>query len=161
MLARLAMTSVAGVLIGVAIGGISLASSSVSQVAGPQWSTLQLLEFQRSFVPEDGKESNHAGSLAAIHSVLKTQAGHKVGRSDFECTELSLAPKGVYHCEGTDTFSDGSTIEFAGLGKFSQLDFTVTVTGGTGQYLGTRGQVFIHSLNSTGTKNLDTFTLSG
>jgi hypothetical protein len=159
MLGRLAMIGAIGVLIGLAIGGASLASSSgSSQVADQHRRTFQLLEFQQSFVPEDRKESNKPGVSAMIHSVLKTPAGHEVGRADFKCTELSPA-EGTFHCEGTDTFTDGSTIEFAGLGKFVSLDFTVAVTGGTGRYLGTSGQVFFHGLNPTGTKNRDTFTL--
>jgi hypothetical protein len=161
MLRRLAMIGMTAVLIGLAIGGASLASSTRhSKVADQHRRTFQLLEFQQSFVPEDGKESNKPGTMALIHSVLKTSAGYEVGRADSKCTELSPAPNGVFHCEGTDTFTDGSTIEFAGVGTFAQLDFTVTVTGGTGRYLGTSGQVFFHSLNASGTKNRDTITLT-
>jgi hypothetical protein len=120
-----------------------------------------LLEPQQSLVPEDpgSFENPKPGNIFLLHSVLKTPEGDTVGRADFKCTDLSPPPKGVFHCEGTDTFTDGSTIEFAGLGRDTELDFTVSVTGGTGRYLGTGGQLFFHALNPSGTKNLDTFTL--
>jgi hypothetical protein len=155
------MTSTVAVATALAIGGASLASSSRTDSGGNQHrQTIRLMEFQQSFVPEDGKETNRPGTTAVIHSLLKTSAGRNVGRMDFKCSELSPAPNGVYHCDGTDTFVDGSTIEFAGLGTFAQLDYTVSVTGGTGRYIGAGGQAFFHSLNSTGTKSLDTYTLT-
>lgn len=161
MLARLAFAGAAAVFIGLAIGGASLASSSSGSAPSSNHhrQTLRLVEFQRSFVPEDGHEANKPGTLAVYTSVLKTPAGHAAGRGDYKCTELTLAPAGVYHCDGTYTFTDSCTIEWAGLGTFAQLDFTVSVIGGTGRYLGASGQLFSHSLNATGTKTLDTFTL--
>jgi len=167
MFRRFALVGASASSIGLAIGGVALASlSSGNGEAGDQHRrTFQLLEIQQSFVPEDpgSTENPKPGDLFLIHSILKTPAGDGsdiVGRADFKCADLSRPPKGVFHCEGTDTFTDGSTIEFAGLGKAAELDFTVSVTGGTGRYLGTSGQLFFHSLDSTGTKSLDTFTLT-
>lgn len=67
----------------------------------------------------------------------------------------------MFHCNGTDTLIDGSTIEWAGLGKTASLDFTVSVTGGTGRYIGAEGELAFHSLNADGTKDADTFELDG
>lgn len=164
MLRRSALIGLSASLIGAAIGCVSLASlaSGDGEVGNQHRQTFQLLEIQQSLVPEDPGtfENPKPGDLFMIHSVLKTQAGEPAGRADFKCADLSRPPKGVFHCEGTVTFTDGSTIEFAGLGKVIELDFTASVTGGTGRYLGTSGQIFFHSLNPTGTKSLDTFTLT-
>lgn len=93
--------------------------------------------------------------------MLKTLGGTPAGVADFICTDVSTGPNGEFHCNDTDTFTDGSTIQWAGLGKTSSLDFTVTVTGGTGHCTGAEGQLAFHSLNADATKNLDTFQLDG
>jgi hypothetical protein len=120
-----------------------------------------LLERETSFVKEDKGGKTVPGSLFMIHSVLKTSAGKAAGVADFMCTDLATGSKGVFHCNGTDTFIDGSTIEWAGLGRTVSLDFTVSVTGGTGRYIHAEGELAFHSLNADGTKDEDTFKLAG
>ena len=167
MLRRFALIGASASAIGLTIGGVSLASSSTGNgEAGDQHRrTFKLLELQQSLVAEDpgSFENPKPGDSFLIHSILTAPGGDAadtVGRADFKCTDLSAPPTGVFHCEGTDTFTDGSTIEFAGLGKAAELDFTVSVTGGTGRYLGTSGQIFFHSLDAEGTKIVATFTLT-
>ena len=159
-----AVVALFAVLIGLGIGGIASPSSTPANAAGTdeQGQTFQVHESQTSFVSEDPAGKTHPGALFMIHSVLKTVDGPQVvGALDFMCTVLTAPPNAVFHCEGTATFSAGGTIEFAGVGHEAQLDFTVSVTGGTGPFIGSEGQLFFHSVNSSGTENLDTFTLSG
>ncbi len=166
MLHRIGMIGVAALLTAVLGGGVAIASSSSAgspKSAGEQGRTFKLAEFETSFVKEDGGSIQKvvAGALFMLHSVLKTPDGKEAGVADFMCTDLSTGPRGVFHCSGTDTFTDGSTIEWSGLGKIISLDFTVSVTGGTGRYSGAEGELAFHSLNADGTKVLDTFKLDG
>jgi hypothetical protein len=164
MLRRIGMIGIAALLMGLVVGGAALASSSPAgnqPSASEQGRTFTLLERETSFVKEDNGGKTVPGSLFMIHSVLTTSDGKAAGAADFMCTDLSRGPKGVFHCHGTDTFLDGSTIEWAGLGKTASLDFTVSVTGGTGSYIGAEGELAFHSLNADGTKDEDTFKLDG
>jgi hypothetical protein len=163
MFRRIAMVGIAAVLAGLAVGGAALATSAPAGTqpsASEQGQTFKLLEHETSFV-NGTKGKTGPGSLFMIHSVLRTSDGKPAGVKDFMCTDLSKGAKGVFHCNGTDTFSDGSTIEWAGLGKTSSLDFSVSITGGTGRYTGAEGEVAYHSLNSSGTKDADTYKLDG
>ena len=157
------MVGIAAAITGFAVGGAALATSKpagTQSSASEQGQTFKLLERETSFVKGTTGKTG-PGSLFMIHSVLKTSDGKRAGVADFMCTDLSKGSKGVFHCNGTDTFSGGSTIEWAGLGETSSLDFNVSVTGGAGRYTGAQGEVAFHSLNSNGTKDADTFKLVG
>jgi allene oxide cyclase len=79
----------------------------------------------------------------------------KVGHSNGYCVVLSTTRD---HCVATARFH-GGTLEAAGGNLLAAEDFKLAITGGTGRFIGANGQVSIHSINDSLSR--DTIRLVG
>lgn len=147
------MLGIAGVC-ALAAGGIAVAAGGFSHDGGAHDQTLTLLDItqQTSFVDVDGSNGPPTpGDELILTDVLKTRDGSRtVGHLHASCTFFVTPPTGAatLHCAGTAMLARGS-LEFAGTGTATETSslFNLALTGGTGIYDETHGQVLVRQIS--------------
>jgi hypothetical protein len=131
-----------------ATGGIAFAGGHdvrVGTATGPR-----TLTFTEPFVGgrtrylDLGKKGISAGDmfLSTGSPVFDLQTGKRVGTSDGMETFVSLRHQGTVWLHGTARLRDGR-IEAGGLLRHSDRKQSLPVTGGTGAYVGVRGEMTV------------------
>ena len=144
MYRTLVLVACVSALTALVIGGGAFASASSS---GGGVRTITLIEKSTSgkYVDLGPKGFSVGDEFVFSSDFWNASQTHKVGRSDGYCVILSHTRD---HCVATASF-DGGTLEVAGGSLIDAKTFSLAVTGGTGKYRGAEGQVTIHSLTDT------------
>ena len=150
MLRKALITGAAAAIVGLVVGGASLASAD----GGSSDRQFVLIERQVSqhFV-DLGDAGLSVGDHAVFRSVFKTPGGANAGDVNVVCT---LVSKTAARCEATARLQRG-TLELSGLFNITSPDIRLAIVGGTGVYDRARGQLSSHHLN--GDVSRDTFDL--
>ncbi len=156
---RPSIFALAGVLVGLAVGGASLAGASAS---GGSSQTSRFRETVTSFATVDvGAAGVSPGDEAIYHLQVRTLKGKLVGTNDGVCTVLTPVSNALAHCVGTVRLPGGN-LEWAGDLPLTARRFTLAATGGTGVYRDAAGEAIVRWENPpTNTKALVTVHLDG
>ena len=132
--------TIAGTVAVVVAGLTILTLDASAKTAGPQPTTLHLVEKGGGlrFVDNAPKAKHQydfsAGDIVIVTRNLSEVTGKKVGSLRLICVAVSPA---VQQCSGTEALAAG-TLEVAGISAHAPAT-TVAITGGTGAYAGARG----------------------
>lgn len=139
----------------VAAIGIAAAVPAIGQSQAPGERTITLNARTTSVKLADPHMRPRAGDVLVSVSVLRSEAGRKVGTSHLSCVITRPARnfgRSVYQCTGTDRLRDGS-LSFSLVARLGvDRIITAAVTGGTGAYDGARGE----AVNTTTGENTST-----
>lgn len=156
---RTRLIGILAVLGGLAVAaGAAVAPAASTGTASTR--TLRLLDITQTEANIDlGRSGPSAGDEHIFNDVLKNPAGTKrLGTVHGVCTITALSKTGgVSQCVASFQLP-GGTIEIAGAEDFGAPRFTAAITGGTGRYHTTSGQL-IHTLASGERPTHDTFQL--
>jgi hypothetical protein len=143
MLRKLVMMGVVAALAGMVIGGATLASADDNGNGGATVFTLRSTTIQDTDI-DLGRNGFSQGDRVAFRDRLMTLDGERVGTAHGDCvfTEVSRGRVSA-RCGITAVFGAHSTLDFAGVLTFTSEEstpFFLTVTGGTGRYIGAEGE---------------------
>jgi hypothetical protein len=156
MLATTAATLGAAALIGMAVGGVSLASGSDGNEGHVR--VLRLLDLTKGvkLVDADNSKGFSVGDITVIRTQLRSLDGKRIlGNGFIDCVQITLRQG---QCTGTYRLAQGD-ITISGLAPQSGV-FSVAVTGGTRQFdrFGA-GNITIRNSDPSGARSIDTITL--
>ena len=148
MLRKALITGAAAAIVGLVVGGASLASAD----GGSSDRQFVLIERQVSqhFV-DLGDAGLSVGDHAVFRSVFTTPSRAHAGDVNVVCT---LVSKVAVHCNATARLHNG-TLELSGLFNITSPDIRLAITGGTGAFDRAHGQLSSHHLH--GNISRDTF----
>jgi allene oxide cyclase len=160
MYRKLVATACASALLAVAIGGGAFASAASSGGgAEPQTITLIDKTVAQQFVDLGAKGFSVGDEFIFTSRLWNLARTQRLGVLHGVCTVDSTAGQGSAHCVGTAHLR-GGTLEFAGEGSNGPVS-VFAITGGTGRFIGARGQVTSRSLNAQDTISRDVIRLVG
>jgi hypothetical protein len=150
MLQKAFITGAAAAIVGLGVGGASLASAD-GETSDRQF---VLIEHQVSqhFV-DLGDAGLSVGDHAVFRSVFTTPSRAHAGDVNVVCT---LVGKATVHCNATARLHDG-TLELGGLFDITSPDIRLAIIGGTGAFDRAHGQLSSHHLH--GNISRDTFDI--
>jgi len=125
--------------------------------ASPAPRTLTLVERATTDTVIDlGEQGDSIGDMIAFGNALYDQDNQRqVGTNQGGC--LRAVPGQTYECSWTVILANG---QLSVEGPFNDSsDSVLTVTGGTGAYIGARGEMALHARNADGSEYDFTFTL--
>jgi hypothetical protein len=145
---RVLWTALVAALVGGVIGGLSLATASTSRDRHVRTFTFTEITRGQQFV-DVGKKGFSLGDEFFFRSTFHKN-GKLVGRNQTFCV---ISGRGSAQCEGTAWFM-GGTLRFSGLVPTEARDFVAPIVGGTGRWRGVDGQVRVHSLSQTRSRDV-------
>jgi hypothetical protein len=97
---------------------------------------------------DQGKKGDSPGDLylSTGSPILDNATGQRIGSSDTVELIVSMRHNGTVTSEGTLRLPGGH-VELDGVVRHSDDPFRISVTGGTGRYLGVRGQLTLRENN--------------
>jgi hypothetical protein len=139
------MRRLTGVGAAMVVVALALATAlPASSQEGRGQSTIRVIEVQTedNFL-DFGRRGPSLGDEFVFHSDLR-QEGESIGHDGGTCTVTSLeeGPDGEFQCVATLWFDEGQ-ITVQGLVQFSDEEFEIAITGGTGAYEGAAGHLTI------------------
>jgi hypothetical protein len=155
-----------GAALGCALSGAlvfaAVGLGKANPAASSAVTTMHLVEVQGGFhIVNDtpkltGQNSPFsAGDSFVFSSELRTRGGKHAGWLDASCVAVTGGIKAVTSCEGVFRLAGGELI-LAAAPPQSNGPTDIAIIGGTGAYMGVRGQV--HSVTVSNTRNADTLT---
>jgi hypothetical protein len=148
MYRTLLVSACVSALTALVVGGGALASASSS--GGGQTFTVIEKSTGGKFVDLGKKGFGVGDEFTFASDFWNTAQTRKVGHSNGYCVVISATRD---HCFATARFH-GGTLEAEGGNLSSASDFSLAITGGTGKYRGANGQVTIHSLSDTTSRDV-------
>jgi hypothetical protein len=156
MIRKLVVTAGLAALLAAAVGGGAFASASGSD-GMPRTITVIGKQVSGQFA-DIGKKGPSAGDeFILMNQFWSADQSHRIGNVRVICTLLGSHDEPA-HCVATATLL-GGTIEVSGLSPSNGNDFSLAITGGTGNFNHAEGFVMIHNL--TQTTERDTIVLVG
>jgi len=104
---------------------------------------------------DNGAPGFSVGDQVIFHSVLSSGGG-KVGALDVTCT---FVVRNRQDCHGTVHLFGRGKINFAGVTP-EKSSFVFSIAGGTGEFVGALGSVFVNTKNSTDAGNGDKIVIT-
>jgi hypothetical protein len=143
MVRKLVKMGVAAALAGMVIGGATLASADDNGNGGATVFTLRSMTIQDTEI-DLGRSGFSQGDRVAFRDRLTTLDGERVGTAHGDCVFTEVARDRVRaRCGITAAFGPHSSLDFAGVLTFTSeetMPFFLSVTGGTGRYIGAEGE---------------------
>lgn len=150
MFRKALITGAAAAIVGLIVGGASLASADSR--SGDRTFVLIERQVSQHFV-DLGAAGLSVGDHAVFRSTFTTPGRAQAGDVNVVCT---LVSKATVHCNATARLQNG-TLELSGLFKITSPDIRLAITGGTGTFDRAHGQLSSHHLH--GNMSRDTFDL--
>jgi hypothetical protein len=144
MLRKLVILGVVAAIAGMVIGGATLASADDNGNGGATVLTLRSMTIQDTEI-DLGRKGFSQGDRVTFRDRLMTLDGERVGTAHGDCVFTEVARDLVRaRCGITAVFGQHSTLDFAGVLTFTSEQqgsrFFLSVTGGTGRYIGAEGE---------------------
>jgi Allene oxide cyclase barrel like domain len=147
------MTTLAAAL---TIATLAVGATAASARKPPTTTLTYSIRFSPFFLFDLGKKGPTPGDQILSHDAVYTRAGKKVGTDVMTCTVVTTAPSQA-SCNLTFAFATGTiTGQYIGSPPPRKI---VAITGGTGKYLGARGQIELVESGHDNRGNTATFTL--
>ncbi|MGN6379777.1 MAG: hypothetical protein ACTHNU_12550 [Gaiellales bacterium] len=140
---RLAGGATAVALIAAAATVMSSGTGAASPAPARQVTRIHLVERVASeHLADQGPKGLSAGDRLLIVSDVLTPAGRRIGRLDFVCTITGEGKLAGGSCQGALTLPGGQIHGSEAFGA-SGLNRFQAITGGTGKYIGAKGQFVV------------------
>ncbi len=142
----------------VAAGGIVLAqSSSASPSAHRYGATFTVVEHAVTDTTTDtGAKGDSVGDILTFaNPVYGHRNHHQLGSDNGSCVRTAVGK--AYECSWTTTLAGGSLVVEGPF--YDTRDSVLAITGGTGRWMGARGQTVLHARNTEGTSYDFSFAL--
>ena len=152
-----------GAVLLLAAGSVAVVLASAAGAKGSRMTTLHLVEKDSSFhvvdnQPRGMKSGPSAGDILAFSGELLTRSGKHAGMLHATCTVITGGKHSVSTCLGTFGLKGGQLQAQTAITDGEKADH-IAIVGGTGVYVGARGEVISVSRGQNSPFSDDTIRL--